>query len=282
MSGHKNKIIVIGAVSAVFCFSVLWQVFTPASGDLEIYFLDVGQGDSEFVKLPGGTDILIDGGPPNGRALNELARALERGDRYIDLVILSHPQLDHFGGLVEVLKRYKVGVFIWNGAETDSDAFAELKETLRENGIPEVILGAGDKIKAGGSEIIVISPDDELLKAKDLNDTSLVLELVSGNSKTLFTGDASAAVLENLRSGDLDILKVAHHGSKFSSSAEFLKAVKPEAAVVEVGRNSYGHPTYEALEALRSAGAQIFRTDVDGTLKFTIDGEDIKIFKDLW
>ncbi len=282
MSKHKNKIIVIGAVSAVFCFSVLWQVFAPASGDLEVYFLDVGQGDSELIELPGGTDILIDGGPPNGRVLNELARALEQGDRYIDLVILSHPQLDHFGGLVEVLKRYRVGVFVWNGAETDSDAFAELKETLRENGIPEVVLGAGDKIRTGESEIIVISPDKELIKAKDLNDTSLVLELSSGNSRTLFTGDVSAAALQNLRFGDVDILKVAHHGSRFSSSVEFLEAVKPEAAVVEVGRNSYGHPTYEALEALRSVGAQIFRTDVDGTLKFTIDGEDIKIFKDLW
>ncbi len=281
MGKHKNKTIIVVAAVAVFCLLVLWRFFAPGGGGLEIYFLDVGQGDSELVRT-NGVDILIDGGPPNGRALAELAGALPRGDRYIDLVILSHPQLDHFGGLIEVLERYKVGAFIWNGAAAESEAFADLKNTLLKNGIPEIILGAGDRIRMNGSEFVVVSPDSELLKVKDVNDTSIVLELKSGKSRTLFTGDAGAAVLDKLRIGDIDILKVAHHGSRFSSSAEFLAAVKPEAAVIEVGKNSYGHPTFEALEALANAGAQIFRTDSDGTLKFVIGGEDIKIFKDLW
>ncbi|MFH0712876.1 MAG: MBL fold metallo-hydrolase [Candidatus Jorgensenbacteria bacterium] len=279
---HKNKVIIISMALVVLDFLIWFQITNATGGDLEMYFLDVGQGDSELIVLPGEVKVLIDGGPPNGRVLDELGMVFELGDRYIDIVILSHPQLDHFGGLIEVLKRYNVGAFIWNGAETAASEFPELEKVLRERNVREVILGAGDKITNRDSEIFVVSPDESLVKAKDSNDTSLVLELKAKDSTTLFTGDISAAVEGAISREDVDILKVAHHGSKFSSSADFLEAVKPEMAVIEVGRNSYGHPTFQTLEGLKRIGAQIFRTDSDGTLKFAIDGNDIKVFKDLW
>jgi len=278
--GHKNKILIVAAALIVLDFLVWFQIFgVAAAQNLEIYFLDVGQGDGSLVVLPEGAQVLIDGGPPGGGVLEELGRVLERGDRYIDLVVVSHPQLDHFGGLVEVLRRYEVGVFVWNGIEGTSAAFEDLEKSIRENGAKEVILTAGDKIVQGESEIKVLSPDRKALAATDLNDTSLVLELKSKNSRTLFTGDIGAAVEAGMPASDVDILKVAHHGSKFSTSANFLEAVRPEAAVIEVGRNSYGHPTSRVLEDLGNIGAKAFRTDSDGTIRFEIDGHRIRIFK---
>jgi competence protein ComEC len=286
---HKNKIFILGAALAVLDVLIWLQILgiAAAGENLEMYFLDVGQGDSGFVELPGleeppfgdGVQVLVDGGPPNGRVLEELGRILERGDRYIDLVILSHPELDHFGGLVEILKRYRVGVFISNGLKGKSVAFQDFENAIRESGVREVVLRAGDKITYAGNEFKVLSPDAKALTAKDLNDTSLVLELRSKNSRILFTGDISSAVENLLPVGDIDILKVAHHGSRFSSSANFLSAVKPEAAVIEVGKNSYGHPTSQTLSGLEEVGAKILRTDSDGTIRFEVDGENIRIFK---
>ncbi len=256
------------------------EVFNAISDDnLEIYFLDVGQGDSELVVLPGGVEVLIDGGPPNGRVLENLGGLLGRGDHYIDLVVLSHPQLDHFGGLIEVLKRYRVGVLVWNGFEGTSAAFHDFRKAIEENNVQEVVLRAGDRISYKESEFIVFSPGEDALEVRNTNDTSLVLELNSKNSRTLFTGDISAEIENSMSGYDVDILKVAHHGSRFSSSASFLNAVKPEAAVIGVGKNSYGHPTFQTLERLEDAGAQVFRTDSDGTVKFVIDGDAIRIFR---
>lgn len=278
---HENKVIILLAALVVLDFLVWWQVFNAEAAirDLEIYFLDVGQGDSGLVVLPGGVEVLIDGGPPNGKVLDELGRILKWGDRYVDLVILSHPELDHFGGLVEVLNRYKVGALIWNGLEGKSAAFDDFKRAIYENNIQEIVLRAGDSIRHKDSNFFVLSPGENFSSIKEVNDTSLVLELKSKNSKVLFTGDISAAIEENLLVGDVDVLKVAHHGSKFSTSANFLSAAKPEAAIIGVGKNSYGHPTPQTLERLEDTGAQVFRTDSDGTVKFVIDGETIRVFK---
>jgi len=278
---HKNKFLIIIAAMVVLDFLVWLEIsgVARAGENLEINFLDVGQGDGSLVTLPGGVQVMVDGGPPNGRTLEELGRILERGDRYIDLVILSHPQLDHFGGLVDVLRRYEVGVVAWNGLEGTSAAFEDFQEAIRERNIREVVLRAGDKIYYGENEFAVLSPGFKELRAKDLNDTSVVLELKSKNSRTLFTGDISSAIENSLSVGDLDILKVAHHGSRFSSSIDFLNALKPEVAVIEVGKNSYGHPTSRVLDSLENIGTKVFRTDSDGTIRFEIDGENIRIFK---
>ncbi|HXF43915.1 MAG TPA: MBL fold metallo-hydrolase [Candidatus Paceibacterota bacterium] len=283
LAGHRNKIIIILAALVVLDFLVFLQIGRAGTekNDLKIYFLSVGQGDSELVELPGGVRILIDGGPPNGRVLEELAKVMPVGNRYIDLVMMSHPQLDHFGGLVEVLKRYKVGAFLTNGREGEISAFADLKRVLDGNSIKTVSLSAGDVIRHGESRFDVLSPSLALIASKELNDTSIVAELSSKDSKILFTGDINADVEEKIAAsvGNLDILKVAHHGSKFSSSANFLAAISPAVAVIEVGKNSYGHPTKEALERIGGAGARIFRTDLDGTVKFLIGDGNIRIFK---
>lgn len=281
---HKDRVVVIALVIVALDIFVYWQIFSAPfqNQNLRLYFLDVGQGDSEFVELPGGVKILIDGGPPNGKVLEALGEVLPPTDRYIDLIVVSHPQLDHFGGLVEVLKRYKVGIVIHNGRSGTVSAFEDFREAIKENSIKTVRLAAGDKMRYSESVINVLSPDSVLVGDKELNDTGLVLALDSKNIKTLFTGDIGSDVenkLLNILTSDVDILKVAHHGSKFSSTANFLEAVKPTLAIIEVGKNSYGHPTSETLNRLTIAGAKVYRTDQDGTMKLVIDGENIKIIK---
>ncbi|MEK9194686.1 MAG: MBL fold metallo-hydrolase [Patescibacteria group bacterium] len=282
---HRNKFIVLIIALVILDVSVWGRVFALNfdNHNLNLYFLDVGQGDSQLVILPGGVKILIDGGQPNGKVLEELGKILPPTDRYIDLVMMSHPQLDHFGGLIEVLKRYKVGAFLTSGREGTIQAFKSLKETLEENKIKTIILGKGDKVHYLKSAFDVLSPDKNFVLDKELNNTSLVVELESNNSKTLFTGDIGFDIenhllAENLR--DISILKVAHHGSKYSSLANFLQASKPEVAVIGVGKNSYGHPTKETLGKLRDIGASIFRTDKNGTVQVLINGNSAKIFSE--
>ncbi|OIO65566.1 hypothetical protein AUJ30_00825 [Candidatus Wolfebacteria bacterium CG1_02_39_135] len=258
-----------------------WIVFDQPNKNTELYFLDVGQGDSELVILPNGPKVLIDGGP-NNKVINELASVLRPTDRYIDLILLSHPQTDHFTGLIDVLKRYQVGVFIFNGRSGTVDSWSKLIKVIKENKIPAVVLAAGDKIHYLNSQFNFLLPDKNFIESTDLNETTLVSLLQSQNSKILFTGDIDAKIEDYLiRKYDLDIdvLKVSHHGSKFSSGEKFLSNISPKIAVIEVGKNSYGHPTKEVLKNLASVGAQIFRTDKDGTIKLLINNQGISIFK---
>ncbi|MEK7657641.1 MAG: MBL fold metallo-hydrolase [Patescibacteria group bacterium] len=281
----RDRLILIGIFLIIFDFFVWSQIVLGGPNkNLEVYFLDVGQGDSQLVNLPSGVQVLIDGGP-NKKVLNELSSVLAPTDRYIDLVILSHPQYDHFAGLIEVLKRYKVGAFIYNGREGEAKSFADLKKALKENKIPEIILAGNDKIKYQDSRFDILSPTSDFLKSSELNDTTLVMKLGGLNSAAdiLFTGDIGKNVEDYLaKNFDIkaDILKVGHHGSKFSSGEEFLKKIGAKIAVIEVGKNNYGHPTVAALNRLTSAGARIFRTDNDGTIKLIINDRGmINIFK---
>lgn len=280
----RDRLILIGFFLIIFDFFVWSQIALGGqNNDLEVYFLDVGQGDSQLVNLAGGVQILIDGGP-NKKVLDELALILAPTDRYIDLVILSHPQYDHFAGLIEVLKRYKVGAFIYNGREGEAKAFADLKKILKENKIPKIILAGNDKIKYQDNRFDILSPSPDFLKSPELNDTTLVMKLGGLNSavSVLFTGDIGENLEDYLaKNFDIkaDILKVGHHGSRFSSGEEFLKKIKAKISVIEVGKNNYGHPTAAALNRLESAGSRIFRTDKDGTVKLAINGEMINIFK---
>jgi competence protein ComEC len=261
-------------------------VFRQIAGDLSergrlsLYFLPVGQGDSELIIFPGGVKMLVDGGPPDALVLESLDRILSPRDRYIDVVALSHAELDHFGGLIEVLKRYRVGAFVWNGIPKRSDAADYLVETIKEREVPIVSLGEGDVIRYGATNLDVLWPPKDLEVSGDsLNETALVLKLQGGNMRALFTGDIGAKTegLIGEDVGRVDVLKVGHHGSKFSSSANFLEAVDPKVAIVEVGKNSYGHPTPDVLDRLSRAGAKILRTDKDGLVKLEA-GDDILRF----
>ncbi|OGY60597.1 MAG: hypothetical protein A3G58_00150 [Candidatus Colwellbacteria bacterium RIFCSPLOWO2_12_FULL_46_17] len=265
-----------------FNLFVWYYVLTGEQDDLDIYFLDVGQGDSELVILPGDVRVLIDGGPDKS-VLFELSQILPKTDRYIDLVVMTHAQLDHFGGLYDVVDRYKVGAFISTGREGESEAWKEFEELLQEKKIPVILLGAGDGIRYKDSNFIVLSPDQALLNNQEINESSLVVELFSEGAKSLFTGDVGFETenfLADTYDIDTDILKVPHHGSRFSSGLNFLREATPGVSIIEVGKNSFGHPTEAALSRLRSAGSSIYRTDEDGTVHLEINDGVVLISTD--
>jgi beta-lactamase superfamily II metal-dependent hydrolase len=282
-SRTKRLIISIAAIFFVFDALIWYWILSSANNkNPEFYFFDVGQGDSQLIILPGNIKVLIDGGP-DSKILNNLSKALAMRDRYIDLVILSHAQIDHFGGLIDVFKNYRVGLFIHNGRRGTTAAYNDLKTILAENKINSLALSEGDKISYQSNIFQVLSPSLQNLRDQELNDLSLVLMFQNNEIKALFTGDIGfniEKVLSQKYNLDADILKVGHHGSKYSSGAEFLKAVSPLVSIIGVGKNSYGHPTKEVLNRLEKLGFFIFRTDQNGIVKLVSDDKKIKVFSE--
>lgn len=280
---RRDRLAFLTSILALFTCLVYSQLFITGgySGKLRAHFLSVGQGDSTFVEFPGGVQMLVDGGPPGNRILTELSRFMEPTDRYIDLLVLSHPQLDHFGGFLDVLKHYRIGAFVWNGYQGETaNAFHELLNTVSKYNIPNIIVKVGDKILYTESSVTIHSPKLIVQPVRDVNNTSLVFTVKNNNVSILFTGDIDGKLDASLADsiGDIDILKVAHHGSKFSSSANFLKSITPLIAVIGVGKNSYGHPTTDTLQRLASIRAHTFRTDLDGTITIEVENGNAKIF----
>lgn len=286
----KHNILENKAVMALLTLAAidgaLW--FFILSGETvktaQFYFLNVGQGDSELVLLPkangGSVKLLIDGGP-DAKLSDELAKVLPVGDRRIDLVLMTHPQLDHFGGFIDVLRQYDVGAFLGTGRAATTKAYGELMRVIRDRQIPYITLARGSRIVYRDVSIDVLSPNKRNLLSKELNDGCLVLRIQTPEARALFTCDAGENVERELAATDdvrADILKAGHHGSRFSSSAAFLRAVQPKVAVIEVGKNSYGHPTKDALARLASVGATIFRTDKNGTVRMMVEGGALRVF----
>lgn len=265
--------VVVGGIFILDALLWSWIIFTPAATVSNYYFLDVGQGDGELLIFPGGVKLLIDGGPDD-KVSDRLSEILPIHDRYIDLVLMTHPQQDHMAGFVRVLRDWQVSAFLGTGRAATIGAYEELENVLKEKKISYITLLEGDGLRYGDVVIKVLAPSPTDMKSKELNDTSMVLLINDGGVKSIFTGDAGGNIEERLvRKYDLDadILKVGHHGSRFSSTRRFLTEVSPKISVVEVGRNSYGHPTKQALSGLASVNSLIFRTDTDGTIRLTLD-----------
>lgn len=248
----------------------------------EIRFLDVGQGDSELIIFPGNIKILTDAGP-DSKVVRELEKIPQLGDKYIDVAVISHPQTDHFGGFGYLADRYRIGTFIYNG-RNDSPGVAEWSDLLgkiKNKKIPMIKLAEGDSIKYAGSVIDFLSPGAELVQSVELNDTGLIEMINSGDLKALFAADIGAPTENYLMKHynlAADVLKVAHHGSKYSSSRAFIEAVSPKIAVIEVGaRNSYGHPADATLKKLADL-APVFRTDKNGQITVAAADGKLKIF----
>jgi len=295
---RKITFIIIGFlfVLNIFAFSVVYYISKPKP--FEVIFLSVGQGDAIMIKTSENRQILIDGGP-DSTILKKLSKEMPFYDRTLDLVILTHPEKDHLSGLLEVLKRYRVKNILWTGIKRALPEWQEWENLIKKEGAVIEIAKTGEKviIEAGSSDIYidVLSPMENLegQEYKDSNSTSIVFKLVFGNISFLFTGDIGEAEEEKLVIQDnfcqnscefaslkSDVLKVSHHGSKNSSSEEFLKKVMPKTAIIEVGNNNYGHPTQEVLARLEKFGIQVLRTDIDGDIRFISGGKSLKINKE--
>jgi competence protein ComEC len=270
------KIFVLILLAAAVLFAYL--IFSGGKEILEVDFLDVGQGDAALLHIGKNTQILIDGGPSEAILLERLGEMMPVGDRGIEVVILTHPDSDHYVGLIGVLKYYQVGIFLDSGRQEDSAEFATLENLLKEKGIRREILLKEANIKVGEKFLCeVFAPDSKVAFADD-NEASLVMKMSYEKHSFLFTGDGEIqAEQELIHSGKnlaSEWLKVSHHGSKNATSAVFLEEINPKSAVISVGKdNRFGHPTPEVLERLQSAGVKVFRTDEQGTVRVVCDEE---------
>lgn len=282
---RRHKAAIIFAALLLADIFVWHKVFRgPEAETSAISFLDVGQGDAALVSFSGGVHSLIDAGP-DAKVVGELERAVP-GKKYIDLAIISHPQLDHFNGFRALLRHYRFGAFIVNGRGSNSteNEWNDLLVSLREKSIPLVILEEGDEIGYGENKILFLSPGRGFIQSAELNDTAFVNMIETPEFHALFTGDIGVNVEEELlRSGaDLraDILKVGHHGSKYSSSEAFLKAVRPKVALIGVGENRYGHPAPAVLDRLKDLKITTLRTDTQGSIKIFSTETVLRVFTD--
>lgn len=266
-----TRLILCGLLLANF---LAWLGIWGDKDSLEVVFFDVGQGDAIFIETPHHHQILIDGGP-SSVVSEKLGKEMPFWDRTLDLIVLTHPDFDHLAGLIEVLKRYEVKNILWTGVACGTAECQEWKRLIEAEGANIRLAQAGQQIKGGGILLDVLYPFENIegKEVKNTNDTSIVLRLVYGENSFLLTGDIYQSVEEGLigEGIDSDILKVAHHGSKYSSSQEFIEAVSPDLAVISVGKdNNYGHPSQEVLKNL--ADCEIFRTDLEGDIKIISDG----------
>jgi competence protein ComEC len=274
-AGGVALLLVLGAVLG-------WLVVSqPESGRLSVTFLNVGQGDAILIEGPQGQRVLVDGGPGSQPITRALSRNLPFDSRRIDLVVLTHAQADHVSGLLTVLDRYRVGAVIDNPMPGGTALYDQWEAALHDSGVPVAMADRGLTVDLGdGALLQVLAPDqgDPLLPTEELNTASTVLRVSMGETSFLLTGDLGKPGEDALiRSGsDLQstVLKVGHHGSKTSSSPEFLARVQPAIDVIEVGAsNHFGHPTQAVLDRL--SGDAVYRTDEDGDVTVSTDGERI-------
>jgi len=270
---------------------VFWQL--PDSR-LRVVFCDVGQGDAVLVTWKN-YQMLVDGGPDNS-VLSCLGKNMAFWDREIELVMLTHPQADHMTGLIEVLERYEVGQLVAANVMNETPEYWQLRKVVLEKGVKVRELVEGDELRVGPVELAVLWPRErggeplawkkagerQVLGAGtykgDVNEMSLVLKGSFGQFDFLLTGDVGEKeeleLVNQRRLSEVELLKVAHHGSRYSSSQVFLRQVSPEVAVVSVGgRNRFGHPTEAVLDRLVEVGAKVVRTDEKGMVRIVSDGE---------
>jgi len=242
-------------------------------GELTVAVLDVGQGDAILVTTPGGKSVLVDGGPSGIELARELGAVLPHWQRRIDIIVLTHPDEDHVGGLPQILRRFGTGAVVDSGVENATPGY----ENYAARSTERQVLAAGDVFTLDGVTFDVLWPP-EGYESRQLNNHSVVLRISYGEVTILLTGDLEGGALRSLiQAADVraDILQVPHHGSK-TTSTEFLDAVGAQAAIISVGEaNRYGHPAPVTLEALE--GTPTLRTDKDGRISITTDGTSLRL-----
>jgi competence protein ComEC len=271
-----RRLATVGALVIVVAagLGISWLTWSGRDASrVSVTVLDVGQGDSILIEDLSGHRVLVDGGPGEQSLAEALGRHLPFHDRRIDMIVITHPQADHIGGLAEVADSYDVGSAVSRTGE--SEAGETLVEALISAGIPTTTPSAGQTIELDGARLEVLQAASD---AEDVNDQSVVVKLTSGDVEFLLTGDLGKLGEEELlRSGALleaDVLKVGHHGSRFSSTPAFLERIGAQVSVISAGEsNPYGHPAPEVLDRLSDTA--IFRTDHDGDVTISTDGRRI-------
>lgn len=281
-----NQLLLVRTSVLVICLVVAVLIWLPVSAGepecfcLQVSFLDVGQGDAIFIETPDGVQMLVDGGADNG-VLRELGSVLPLFDRTIDVVVATHPDLDHIGGLPDVLERYEVGTLISTTNQSDTPAANALAAAIVSEGASKLYGEAGQIITLGDYVYAeVLSPRGDETNWES-NNASIIMRLVFGDTAVMLSGDASREienVLVERYGGQLrsDVLKLGHHGSKTSTSEDWLDAIKPQYAVVSAALdNRYGHPHQDVMSRVFARNIQASHTSTDGTITFFSDGQSV-------
>jgi len=250
---------------------------------LDVYFLNVGQGDATLFYTETREVILVDGGPDMS-VLYELGKSLPFYERTIDLMILTHPDSDHLNGLLDVLERYRVKKIMYTDIVDNSDTYKIFKDLVAFEGAEIIIVKGEENLHFGELEVNILYPTQSIQGKSfiDTNESSIALRLSYDSIDFLLTGDMPQAqeigLIKNNHIVESEVMKAGHHGSKTSSAVEFLHAVKPQYAVISAGvDNSYGHPHYRVLQNFENIGTDILRTDEVGTIHVYTNGREVEI-----
>jgi beta-lactamase superfamily II metal-dependent hydrolase len=273
-SGYSNTVsVTIDSDKTVTAhFKVADSEMPPELGTLVVHFIDVGEGDSMLLDI-GDTEVLIDGG---GKSPGVVSYIDDYVDGPLEVMVATHPHADHIGGLIAVLDAFEVDEVWLNGDTSTSQTYSQFMSAVNSEGCQVREARRGDVMQAGNLTFNVLHPAN---LSGSTNDNSIVWSLSYGQIDFLFTGDveqaaeASMLVQSIVPVPDVEILKVAHHGSRTASSMQFLRVTKPECTIYMAGEgNTYGHPHKEAIDNLCEVGAEIYGTDIHGTIAITTDG----------
>lgn len=279
--GKKFKWLLVGLLVIANFFvwyAVSWEL---PKGELLVTFLDVGQGDAIYVRAPSGNDLLIDGGPDRS-VLSGLGQVMPFYDRALDVILVSHQDSDHIGGLPAVINSYMVSSYFDQGLSFDSEVSKQLFSDLTSRGVKTFVASRGTIVHLDSETKLEIIFPEGLIDNWETNRASLVAKLTYGGATFLFTGDAPEQIENYLATRDgaklrADVLKVSHHGSKNSSSLLFTGFAAPQYAVISVGKNNrFGHPDKEVLEILDQLKIETLRTDELGAITFSSDGHSVE------
>lgn len=243
--------------------------------NFSVSFIDVGQADSVLIRN-GNYNMLIDAGNnEDGEKLVNYFKSL--GIEEFTYVFATHPHEDHIGGMDDIINNFKIDNYYMSNKLSTTKTFMDVLDALDGRNLKYTVPNKGDTLKLGDANIKVIYPGDD---KSNINDSSIVLKVTYGKNSFLLTGDATSNVERKIYNEDIksDVLKVAHHGSSYSSTDVFLDRVKPYYAVISVGKNNiYNHPSNKTLEKLNKRNIKVYRTDLDGTIVFTSDGENLSV-----
>lgn len=243
--------------------------------NFSVSFIDVGQADSVLIRN-GNYNMLIDAGNnEDGEKLVNYFKSL--GIEEFTYVFATHPHEDHIGGMDDIINNFKIDNYYMSNKLSTTKTFTDVLDALDGRNLKYTVPNKGDTLKLGDANIKVIYPGDD---KSNINDSSIVLKMTYGKNSFLLTGDATSNVERKIYNEDIksDVLKVAHHGSSYSSTDVFLDRVKPYYAVISVGKNNiYNHPSNKTLEKLNKRNIKVYRTDLDGTIVFISDGDNLSV-----
>lgn len=267
----------------VFSWADLPQPYVISEGELQVHFIDVGNADCILVRQNDHNMLIDTGEPPREKLIMEY---LERHKIVkLDLVISTHPHVDHMGMMDKLIRRIPIERFVMSympeGQEPTNSAYMLMLKALNECNVPVEEAKVGTVYSLGDAKVQILAPHPLKEPIEDANQISVVSRLTFGQHSFLFTGDAEVDLEERMVASGYDlsatVLKVAHHGSKTSTSPAFLRTVSPQYAVISCGYNDYGHPNGEVIARLSEADVEIYRTDVYGDIVFVSDGKELSL-----